>query len=74
MMKYIGTSTISKNTKKRMRSRLRKTPSNADSSTSIHIVYDFRRSLIVCDAISPIGKSSAVRATMNRLMPSTPTR
>ncbi len=73
MMKYIGTRTISKNTKNTTRSRPRKTPIKALSRTSIHAVKAFTRVFRFPEASKPIGNSSAVRATMNRLMPSTPT-
>ena len=45
----------------------------AASSSSIHAMYAFTRSVSLADASSPIGNSSAVSATMKRLMPSTPT-
>ena len=73
MMKYIGTSTTSKNTKNTMRSSERNTPSSAASSRSIQAVNAFTRSVSFADASSPIGKSSAVSTIMKRLMPSTPT-
>ena len=44
---------------------------SAASSRSIQTVNAFGRSMSA-DASRPIGKSSAVSATMNRLMPSTP--
>ena len=73
MMKYIGTSTTSKNTKNTMRSSERNTPSSAASSSSIHAVNAFTRTVSFADASSPIGNSSAVSTIMKRLMPSTPT-
>ena len=73
MMKYIGTSTTSQNTKNTMRSSERKTPMSAASSSSIQAVYAFTRSVSFADASRPIGNSSAVSTTMKRLMPSTPT-
>ena len=72
MRKYIGTSTTSKNTKNKMRSSARNTPMRAASSSSIQAMKDLDR-WMSADASSPIGMSSAVNATMNRLMPSTPT-
>ncbi len=71
MRKYIGTSTISKNTKNRMRSSARNTPSSAASSTSIQTVNPFWRGSFA-DAMRPTTNSSAVSTTMKRLMPSTP--
>ena len=71
MRKYIGTSTSSKNTKKTIVSSARNTPITAASSSSIQNVNDFGFS-ISADARKLIGISSVVSATMNRLMPSTP--
>ena len=73
MMKYIGTSTNSKNTKNTTRSRARNTPINAASSSSIHAVNAFTRTVSFADASNPIGNSSAVSTIMKMLMPSTPT-
>ena len=70
----MGTSTISKKTKNMIRSRERKTPSSANSSSRNQTVNAFGRWLgYRCDARSAIGMSSAVATTMKRLMPSTPT-
>jgi len=71
MRKYIGTSTNSKNMKKTIASSARKTPIIADSSSSIQIVNDFGLDTLA-EASSAIGNSSALSATMNRLIPSTP--
>ena len=71
MRKYIGTSTNSKKMKKTIASSARNTPIIADSSRSIQIVNDFGLEMFA-DARSATGKSSALSATMNKLIPSTP--
>ncbi len=71
MRKYIGTSTNSKKMKNTNASSARNTPIIADSSSSIQIVNDFGFE-IFADARSAIGNSSALSATMKRLIPSTP--
>ena len=73
MMKYIGTSTASKNTKKKKRSRDRNTPSVAVSRISVYTTNSLRRSVIEADAASEIGTRIAVRTTSGIEMPSMPT-
>ena len=70
----MGTSMNSQNTKKAMRSMLRKIPMIAISRIRNHAVNAFGRTrTYFSDASRPIGISSAVITTMKRLMPSTPT-
>ncbi len=71
MRKYIGTSTNSKKMKNTIASSARNTPIIADSSRSIQIMNCFGFGTLA-EARIAIGKSSALSATMNKLMPSTP--
>ncbi len=73
MRKYIGTSIASQNTKNAMRSRERKMPMIADSSSRNQNVYALTRWSSLDEPSNPIGKSRAVATIMNRLKPSTPT-
>ena len=73
MRKYIGTSIASQNTKNPMRSRARKMPMIAPSSSRNQKVYALMRWSIRAEASRPIGNSTAVAITMKRLKPSTPT-
>ena len=70
--KYIGTRTISKNTKKRKRSSARNEPRRPASSNSIHAVYGFS-SWCASAPSSAIGNSTPVSTSRNSEMPSTPT-
>ena len=75
MRKYIGTSTISKNTKKRNRSRLRNEPITPASSSSSHAKYGLSRvGSSLCGSIPTMasGNSRPVSTTRNSEMPSTP--
>ena len=74
MMKYIGTSSSSQKMKNAIRSTERKIPMIAVSRIRNQNVYAFTRTWRRADASSPSGNRSAVSATMNTLMPSTPTR
>ncbi len=69
--KYIGTRTNSKKMKNTIASRARNTPIIADSSSSIQTMNCFGLATLA-DARIAIGNSSALSATMNKLMPSTP--
>ncbi len=71
MMKYIGTSTISKQMKKRKRSSERNVPMHPASSRSIHAAYAFS---LPCASTpnSAIGNKTPVSTTRNSEMPSTP--
>ena len=67
----MGTSTISKNTKNRNKSRLRKLPMTPASSSSIQARYGFWS---WCGSMPMMtsGKSTPVSTTKNSEMPSTP--
>ncbi len=69
--KYIGTNTISKNTKNKNRSRLRKLPMTPASSSSIHAKYDLWS---WCGSMPTItsGNNTPVSTTINSEIPSTP--
>jgi len=73
MSRYIGISVTSKNTKNRMRSRLRKTPRSPASSTIIATMYILTFFRTEAEARIDIGNSTAVSTISNREIPSTPT-
>src|SRR5690554_79907 len=72
MMKYIGTSTASKNTKKKNRSSERNTPSIPASRISVKTANSLRRSSMEVEAASEIGTSSVVSRTSGMEIPSMP--
>src|SRR5690606_27359398 len=72
MMKYIGTSTASKNTKKKNRSSERNTPSIPASRISVKTANSLRRSSMEVEAASEIGTSSDVSRTSGMEIPSMP--
>ena len=73
MIRYIGTSIPSQNTKKRKRSRATKTPSIPVSRRHIATRNSFTR-VVICvhDARMQSGARSVVKRTRSRLIPSTP--
>ena len=72
MMKYIGTSITSQNTKNTSRSSERKTPMMPASSSSIATAYSRTRCFTPLLAASEIGNRNAVSTTSSSEMPSMP--
>ena len=73
MIRYIGTSSASKNRKNSSRSSARNVPSTAVSRTSIVIMYRATFVSILHDARIAIGNRNVVSRTSHRLIPSTAT-
>ncbi len=74
MIRYIGTSSASKNTKKSNRSSATNDPSTAVSSTSIDTMYSRTFFSTLHDASTDNGNRNVVSSTIQRLTPSMPTR
>ena len=74
MIRYIGTSSASKNTKNSSRSSATNDPSTAVSRTSIDAMYSRTFFLTVHDASTDSGNRNVVSSTIQRLTPSMPTR
>jgi hypothetical protein len=72
MMRYMGKSNPSKNTKKRRRSRATNAPNMAVSRMSIEAMYAGTCFSTFQDARMASGMRNAVSRTSNTLMPSTP--
>ena len=73
MIRYIGISIASQNTKNRKRSRLTNTPSIPVSSNRTVITNSLVRSSMACQAEARAsGVRTVVSNTSSRLMPSTP--
>ena len=74
MIRYIGTSSASKNTKNSSRSSATNDPSTAVSRTSIDAMYSRTFFLTGHDASTDSGNRNVVSSTIQRLTPSMPTR
>jgi hypothetical protein len=72
MIRYMGNSRASKNTKNSSRSRARKDPIMAVSRTSREIMYVLTWRSILHDARTAAGIRNVVSRTIHRLIPSTP--